>query len=191
MKYGIAYHREQNAPLILVQSFRRGQVPIALAGLIDGTNRKEQGEQLMQLLEGLPWKQKKWCAADFFEAGVRALQEWAEQLKAADTRLALVFAVGNRVYLHQNTRCCFLVQRWMGTGRVMSLPEQFAGQMELGTCMLFADRTYLAGSAEEIGEALFAGEQGMEQKLRRRLAELSSGSGGGFVFLLQEEEDET
>ncbi|MGN0424861.1 MAG: hypothetical protein ACI4FY_06020 [Acetatifactor sp.] len=192
MKYRIAYHREQekNAPLILVQSFRRGKVPIAMVSLLNGARQREQGEELLARLEALPWNRKKWNSGEFFDIAVLSFEGLRERLTAEETQFALLFAVEKKVYLTQNTGNCFLVQRFLGKGTAAPLPERFLGEMEPGTCLLFADRTYPEGQEEKIGQIFRLPGAGKGTNLERRLAELSSGHGGGVVFILQEDEDE-
>ena len=192
MKYRIAYHREQekNAPLILVQSFRRGRVPAAMVSLIGGARQREQGEELLAWLEALPWNRKKWNPGEFFDIAVPTLERLTKQLRTGETRFALLFAVEKKVYLAQNTGNCFLVQRFLGRGTARHLPEQFAGEMESGTCLLLADPSYTVGREEEIGQILCFSGSGVGTNPERRLEELSSGHGGGVFFYMQEDENE-
>lgn len=192
MKYRIAYHREQkDAPLILVQSFRRGEVPAALVALLRGTSQRRQGEGLLSLLENMSWSRRKWNVQRFFDDTVLSIEALRQQLRAEKTQYVLLFAVEKKVYLTHNTGNCFQVQRFLGKGTALPLPERFVGEMEPGACLLLADGLLPKEQEEKIGSALCLLRAGKEKNLERRLAELSPGLGGSVLFLLQEDEDET
>lgn len=192
MEYRIVYYRERKgeAPLICVQSFRRGSVPIAFVCLLACAEQAAYGEQLLSWLEQLPWNERKWNPQKFFCQAVVSLEERLEHQPAERTQQALLFALGKNIYLHQNTEKCFLIQRCIGKGTAKPLPLRFQGEMEPGTCLVLADRTYLEGREEFIGETLCHRRFERKESWQRRLEELSSGQGAGVAFLLLEDGDE-